>query len=164
MKPDAGPCATDGLRRVSWVKSAAIEASTEDYMVDANGPYSFRHDPAGGGALADIGSHALATAEFLVSPITRVMDDCVTVIAERPDGKGCRKPVEVDDLARAFLRFANGATGSVEGNWISTGRKMQHDFEVYGSKGSLAFSQEHFYVLHFYSTADAKGRQGFRRI
>ncbi|MGV8989066.1 MAG: Gfo/Idh/MocA family protein [Cypionkella sp.] len=136
----------------------------EDYMVDAADPYTFRHDSAGGGALADIGSHALATAEFLVGPITRVMGDCVTVIAERPDGKGGKKTILVDDLGRAFLRFANGATGSIEGNWISTGRKMQHDFEVYGSKGALAFSQEHFNVLNFYSTADARGRQGFRRI
>ena len=41
---------------------------------------------------------------------------------------------------------------------------MQHDFEIYGTKGALAFSQEHFNVLHYFSTADAKGRQGFRRI
>ncbi|MBP0483080.1 Gfo/Idh/MocA family protein [Sagittula salina] len=136
----------------------------EDFMVDAQGPWTFRHDPAGGGALADIGSHALATAEFLCGPITRIMGDCVTMIAERPDGYGGRKPVEVDDLARAFLRFASGATGSVEGNWIATGRKMQHDFEVYGTKGALAFSQERFNELHFYSNDDTPGRHGFRRI
>jgi predicted dehydrogenase len=136
----------------------------EDYMADASGPFTFRHDPAGGGALADIGSHALATAEFLMGPITKVMGDCVTMIASRPDGKGGVRPVETDDVGRAFLRFANGATGSIEGNWIATGRKMQHDFEVYGTKGALAFSQERFNELHFYSTADAKGRQGFRRI
>ena len=136
----------------------------EDYMADPNGPYTFRHDPAGGGALADIGSHALATAELLCGPITRVMGDCVTMIAERPDGRGGRKAVTVDDVGRAFLRFANGASGSVEGNWLATGRKMQHDFEVYGTKGALAFSQEHFNVLHFFNTTDPKGRQGFRRI
>jgi predicted dehydrogenase len=140
----------------------------EDYMADAAGPFTFRHDPAGGGALADIGSHALATAEFLLKeasgPITRVMGDCVTMIGERPDGNGGRRPVEVDDVGRAFLRFASGATGSIEGNWIATGRKMQHDFEVYGSRGALAFSQERFNELHFFSTADARGRQGFRRI
>ena len=136
----------------------------EDYMADASGPYTFRHDPAGGGALADIGSHALATAEFLCGPITRVMGDCVTMIAERPDGRGGRKAVTVDDVSRAFLRFANGASGSIEGNWIATGRKMQHDFEIYGTKGSLAFSQEHFNVLHYFNTEDARGRQGFRRI
>jgi predicted dehydrogenase len=136
----------------------------EDYMADANGQFTFRHDPAGGGALADIGSHALATAEFLVGPITRVMGDCVTMIASRPDGKGGTRTVETDDVGRAFLRFENGASGSIEGNWIATGRKMQHDFEVYGTKGALAFSQERFNELHFFSTADAKGRQGFRRI
>ena len=58
----------------------------EDYMADAEGPFTFRHEPAGGGALADIGSHALATAEFLLGPITEVMGHCVTVIAERSDG------------------------------------------------------------------------------
>jgi len=140
----------------------------EDYMADSAGPFTFRHDPAGGGALADIGSHALATAEFLMGaaagPITSVMGDCVTVIAERPDGKGGMRCVEVDDVGRAFLRFASGATGSIEGNWIATGRKMQHDFEVYGAKGALAFSQERFNELHFFSTEDKRGRQGFRRI
>ena len=136
----------------------------EDYMADASGPFTFRHDPAGGGALADIGSHALATAEFLCGRITSVMGDCVTMINERPDGKGGSRKIEVDDIGRAFLRFENGATGSIEGNWIATGRKMQHDFEVYGTKGALAFSQEHFNVLHVFSTADRKGRQGFRRI
>ena len=38
----------------------------EDYMTDAEAPPNFRHEPAGGGALADIGSHALATAEYLL--------------------------------------------------------------------------------------------------
>ena len=140
----------------------------EDYMADASGPFTFRHDPAGGGALADIGSHALATAEFLLGPaagpITRVMGDCVTMIAERPDGKGGTRRVEVDDVGRAFLRFESGATGSIEGNWIATGRKMQHDFEVYGTNGALAFTQERFNELHFFSTEDRRGRQGFRRI
>ena len=140
----------------------------EDYMADADGPFTFRHDPAGGGALADIGSHALATAEFLMGPaagpITQVMGDCVTMIAERPDGKGGKRRVEVDDVGRAFLRFESGATGSIEGNWIATGRKMQHDFEVYGTNGALAFTQERFNELHFFSTDDRRGRQGFRRI
>ncbi len=136
----------------------------EDYMADASGPFTFRHDPAGGGALADIGSHALATAEFLCGPVTRVMGDCITMIAERPDGRGGLRKVEVDDVGRAFLRFENGATGSIEGNWIATGRKMQHDFEVYGTKGALAFSQEQFNVLHYFAASDARGRQGFRRI
>lgn len=136
----------------------------EDYMTSPAAPFTFRHDPAGGGALADLGSHVLATAEFLCGPIAQVMGDCVTLVGERVDAKGQRRKVTVDDVGRAFLRFESGAQGSLEANWIATGRKMQHDFEIYGEKGALAFSQEHFNVLNFYSTADAKGRQGFRRI
>lgn len=135
----------------------------EDYMADAAAPYSFRHDPAGGGALADLGSHALATAEYLLGPITEVMGDCITVIGKRT-ANGSVRTVEVDDIGRAFVRFANGASGSIEGNWVATGRKMQHEFEIYGSKGALYFSQERFNELHFYSTADKTGRHGFRRI
>ncbi len=136
----------------------------EDYMADADSPVTFRHDPAGGGALADLGSHALATAEYLLGPVSQVMGDCVTAITERPDGHGGLQKIEVDDISRAFLRFENGASGSIEGNWTATGRKMQHDFEIHGSKGAIIFSQERFNELHFYSTADPPGRRGFRRI
>ncbi len=136
----------------------------EDYMADASAPFTFRHDPAGGGALADLGSHALATAEFLLGPISEVFGDCVTVIGERDDGKGGRRKIEVDDIGRAFLRFANGASGAIEGNWVATGRKMQHDFEVHGSKGALFFSAERLNELHYHEVDAKKGRQGFTRI
>lgn len=136
----------------------------EDYMADPDAPYSFRHDPAGGGALADLGSHALATAEFLMGPIDGVMGDCHTLIAERRDAGGASRKVEVDDVTRAFVRFEDGATGTIEANWCATGRTMQHDFEIYGSKGSVYFSQERFNELHYFNPGDRPGQRGFRRI
>jgi predicted dehydrogenase len=148
---------------IGAVRTARI-VHAEDYMADAGAPWGFRHDPAGGGALADIGSHALATAEFLLGPIVEVMGDCVTIIPERPDAQGGRRAVEVDDVARAFLRFASGATGSLEASWVATGRKMQHDVEVYGERGALLFTQERLNELHLYLTADPLGRRGFRRV
>ena len=136
----------------------------EDYMADADDPWMWRHDPAGGGALADLGSHALATAEYLLGPIHQVLGDRATAIVDRADGRGGRRRVEVDDIGRAFLRFANGASGSIEANWLATGRKMQHAFEVYGSKGALDFSQERLNELRFYDVGDRERRRGFRTI
>ena len=139
----------------------------EDYMTDPAQPWSWRLDPAGGGgALADLGSHILATARFLVGPVTSVLGDVVTAIHSRPVAAGAaeRRPVAVDDVARAHLRFANGATGSVEASWIATGRKMRHDFEVSGSKGAIAFSQERFNELDLYLGDDPEDRRGFRTI
>jgi hypothetical protein len=77
--------------------------------------------------------------------------------------KGRAAPSRSTTFGRAFLRFENGATGAVEANWIATGRKMQHDFEIYGTKGALLFPRSGL-ELHFYSSADAAGRTGFRRI
>ena len=139
----------------------------EDYMADADAPWTWRLDPAGGGgALADIGSHILATARHLVGPVASLMAEVDTVVRSRPVAPGAaeRRAVEVDDVARLLLRFEGGATGSLEANWIATGRKMQHDFEVYGSKGAIVFSQERFNELGVYSTDDRTGLRGFRTV
>ncbi len=43
----------------------------EDYMHDADSPWSWRLDPKGGpGAIADLGSHIIGMARFLLGPIT----------------------------------------------------------------------------------------------
>jgi predicted dehydrogenase len=139
----------------------------EDYMADASAPWTWRLDPTGGGgALADIGSHILATARYLLGPIGAVMAETRTHIETRPVAAGAveTKPVEVDDVAHLLVRFANGATGSLEANWIATGRKMQHDFEVYGSSGAIVFSQERFNELGVYFTNDRTGLRGYRTV
>ncbi len=139
----------------------------EDYMADAQAPWTWRLDPAGGGgALADIGSHILATARYLVGPIASLMAEVDTQIATRPVSVGASqvRTVEVDDVARLFLKFEGGASGSIEANWIATGRKMQHDFEIYGSKGAILFTQERFNEIQIYFTADRTGRRGFRTV
>ncbi len=139
----------------------------EDYMMDAEAPWTWRLDPAGGGgALADLGSHMVATARYLVGPIAEVMGDIVTIVGDRPDAPGSktRRKVEVEDIARTLVRFENGCTGCIQANWVESGRKMRHDFEISGSKGGIAFSQERFNELELYLTGDARGRSGFRKI
>ena len=110
----------------------------EDFMMDASAPWSWRLDPnSGGGALADIGSHIIASLRHLVGPITSVLAETIIQVPARPIARGSSemRAVEVDDITRAFVRFESGATGSFEANWSATGRKMQHDFEIYGIEG-----------------------------
>ena len=136
----------------------------ENYMADPAVPHSFRTDPEGGGALADIGSHIISLARFLLGPLSQVMGDCRTIHNTRPVRRGsseCRR-VEVDDITCALLRFKSGASGSMEANWCATGRTMDLSFEVTGAEGAIRFSQERMNELHLYRRQGAKS--GFTRI
>jgi predicted dehydrogenase len=139
----------------------------EDYMADPATPWHFRMDPAGGGGVvADLGSHITAIARCLLGPISDVFGRLETVIKQRPDAPGSSRmrPVEADDIAHAMVRFARGCVGTLEASWLSRGRKMQIEFEVVGSKGALAFSQERLNELHLYKVERDESRNGFRTI
>jgi predicted dehydrogenase len=134
----------------------------EDYMLDPDLPWNWRVDPRGGaGAVADLGSHIIGMSRFLLGPITEVSADLETVVRDRPTAPGAkdRRPVEVDDVARLVVRFARGCGGTIEANWVATGRKMQLGFEVSGRKGSLVFTQERFNEL-LYHRRDGDPRHG----
>jgi predicted dehydrogenase len=135
----------------------------EDYMTDPEAPHSFRTEPEGGGALMDIGSHIVSMARYLVGPITEVVAAADTVHRSRSSPAG-RRPVEVDDQGAFVTRFANGALGSISASWIAPGRKMQLDFEITGTRGSLAFTQERFNELRLYTVGQPRGREGFKTI
>lgn len=136
----------------------------ENYMADPDAPHSFRTDPDGGGALADIGSHILSMARFLLGPVAEVQGDCRTLYATRPTAPGAseRAPVLVDDMTHALLRFESGVSGSIEANWAATGRTMDLSWEITGTRGALAFSQEAMNELLLYS--GRPGRSGYTRI
>ncbi|HTT38648.1 MAG TPA: Gfo/Idh/MocA family oxidoreductase [Burkholderiales bacterium] len=139
----------------------------EDYMADASTPWHWRLDPAiGGGVVQDLGSHIIAMARHLVGPIAELCGQLETVVKKRPVAAGSSetRPVEVDDIARAMVRFARGCSGTLEASWVSSGRKMQIEFEVVGSKGALHFNQERFNELRLYDSSATSSRNGFRTI
>ena len=112
----------------------------EDYMTDPDSPWTWRLDPAGGhGVVADLGSHITSIARYLAGPIESLAGQIATTVKERPVAPGAKetRPVEVDDQARALLRFQSGATGSLEASWVAAGRKLTLAFEVTGSKGTI---------------------------
>ncbi len=139
----------------------------EDYMHDPESPYSWRIDPVGGpGVIADLGSHIIGMARFLLGPIAEVSADVRTVVKSRPVAKGARerRDVLVDDVARILVNFARGCGGTIEANWIATGRKMQLGFELTGEKGSLVFTQERLNELLFYRAGGDAKTSGYAKI
>lgn len=139
----------------------------EDYMHDPQGPWTWRIDPSGGpGVIADLGSHIIGMARFLLGGIAEVSADVRTVIKQRPVARGSKetKPVEVDDVARILVNFERGCGGTIEANWIATGRKMQLGFEISGDKGSLVFTQERLNELLFYRAGGDAKTNGYMKI
>jgi predicted dehydrogenase len=135
----------------------------EDYMMDSEAPFSFRNEPEGGGVLMDLGSHIVSLARHVVGGIDEVAAAHSTVHKSRPSPQG-RRAVETDDHACFLARFDNGALGSFTASWLTPGRKMQLEFELVGTRGSLVFSQERFNELHLYTAGQPRGRAGFTTI
>ncbi len=139
----------------------------EDYMHDPESPYTWRIDPVGGpGVIADLGSHIIGMARFLLGPIAQVSADVRTVVKSRPVARGARerKDVLVDDVARILVDFGRGCGGTIEANWVATGRKMQLAFEISGERGSLVFTQERLNELLFYRAGGDAKTNGYVKI
>ena len=92
-----------------------------------------------GGTLADIGSHLVDLALWLLGPIQRVRCDLHTFTSERPSSAGDMVRVDVDDAASCHLEFASGATGVLNASGLCLGRTNHQRIEVYGTKGGAVY-------------------------
>jgi len=114
----------------------------QDWLVDADAPWSWRldADAAGSGALGDLGAHSFDLARFLVGDVDAVSGHTETFVDERvPESGGDPRPVTVDDAFAAHAEFENGAMGTFEASRYATGRKNGHTFELDGSDGAVRF-------------------------
>jgi predicted dehydrogenase len=139
----------------------------QDWLVDPNFPYVWRHDAkvAGSGAHGDMNAHIVDLARFLVGDIEAVCGAREIFVKERalPNGQGT-KAVTADDAAFALARFRQGALGSFLVTRFATGRKNYMRLEIFGSEGSLAFNLERLNELEYYSRRDDGLEQGFRNV
>lgn len=139
---------------------------SEDFMGDGRSPWSWRCEEAhAGGALADLGSHLLAMARYLLGDVDAVCADSQTVHPQRPATRGSeeQRAISIDDQTYALLRFANGARGTFGSSWLKHGYKNHLSFEIGGTEGTLSFDQERLNELRLYQ-AGSPGRDGFQRI
>ena len=139
----------------------------EDYMSNPKTPFSWRclRSQGGPGALADLGTHLINMAEYLLGPISSVFGRLSTQHKQRPDPvSGAMRAVENEDIAQVLVGFERGCPGTMEISRIATGWKCGLCFEITGTKGSLVFDQERMNEIRFYEAANPVGRRGFRTI
>lgn len=111
---------------------------------DLNRPMTWRlqKEKSGGGALLDLGSHAIDLVCSLIGGFTRVQASLRTVITKRPvePGSGTMQAVTVDDIAIMQAELPSGIIGAVEASRVSTGAQDDLRFEIHGTRGALTFN------------------------
>jgi len=150
----------------------------QDWITDPNFPLTWHLQSkfAGAGPHYDLNSHSVDLARYLVGEVKAVAAMMKTFITDRPlpgkdagtfkSGTGAAEKgkVTVDDAAFMVAEFENGALGAFESSRFASGRKNFNYFEIYGSKGSLAFDLERMNELQYLNLADPADEQGFRTI
>jgi predicted dehydrogenase len=155
-------------------------AYLQDWISNPSFPLTWhlRKEAAGAGPHNDLNSHSVDLARFLVGEISKVTAMLQNFITERPlpgADAGTFKSgsnefstemgkVTVEDAAFMVVEFDHGALGSFETSRFANGRKNFNSFEIYGSKGSLAFNMERMNELEFLNLEDPVEEQGFRTI
>jgi predicted dehydrogenase len=135
-----------------------------DEFVDPTIPFDWRFERAmGGTTIADLGSHLVDLATWMLGPVAEVSTTSSTFVTERTTPTGPRT-VEVDDASSALLRFASGAHGTMEVARGAPRRPCDFVVEVNGSSGTAVFSYARLNELWVGSTDDDPRLYGLRRV
>lgn len=143
------------LWRATWLS---------DEFVDPQIPFDWRFDAAmGGSTIADLGSHLIDLATWMLGPVDEVSASSATFIRERT-APGGTLPVEIDDASSALICFSSGARGTMEVARVAPRRPCDFTVEVNGSRGTAMFSYPRLNELWFASVDDDPGLYGLHRI
>ncbi|MBJ3593155.1 Gfo/Idh/MocA family oxidoreductase [Salmonella enterica subsp. enterica serovar Saintpaul] len=109
---------------------------SEPLEASGNRQAAWRTDPertGRAGCLGDIGTHAWQLAAFVSGQLPE------TISAELHTFVPGRR---VDDHVQIWMRYANGARGSLIASQVASGEENRLVLRLYGSRASLVFSQE----------------------
>jgi predicted dehydrogenase len=136
----------------------------EDFMADAEAPFSWRSQASSGyGALDDFGVHPMSLIATLIGPPSEVFGEMSKPYPDRADGGG-RRTVETFDIATALLRMADGASGTIQVSRSSWGRKSRLQLQAFGARGATVFDQERFNEVGIYVAEGPPEAQGFKQV
>lgn len=138
-----------------------------DEFVDPQIPFDWRFErKMGGTTIADLGSHMIDMALWMVGEVSEVSAQSATFVPERanPEKAGAKRSVEIDDASSALMNFANGCRGVLEMARTCVRRPCDFTVEVNGTKGTLRFDYARLNELLYGDAGDAANLYGMRRI
>ncbi len=136
----------------------------EDYMADADAPFSWKSEKSAGyGALDDFAVHPMSLVSTLFGMPAEAFGEMRKPYADRPDGAS-RRPVENFDVATVLLRMPNGASGAIQVSRCAWGRKGRLQLQIFGAKGAILFDQERFNEVSVYLAEGPAEDQGFTTV
>ncbi len=118
-----------------------------DLMLDPATPMAWRNDrkQAGAGVLADMGSHGIDLARYLLGDIVAVSGASRLYVRERPHPSGAgRVNADAEDACAFAAEFATGAIGTFDLNRAvagrgGSGRANYQSIEVHGTGGAAVY-------------------------
>jgi predicted dehydrogenase len=126
-----------------------------DFMLDPAAPVVWRNQraQAGSGILADMGSHGIDFARYLLGDIVAVSGASRLYVRQRPRvAGGALVPVDADDACAFAVEFAGGAIGTFDFNRAvagrgGTGRANYQCIEIHGTGGAAVYELIHPFEL-----------------
>ena len=148
---DQGAVGHVRLWRATWLS---------DEFVDPRIPFDWRFDKSmGASTIADLGSHVLDLALWMVGPVEEVSGQSETFMRSRSN-----QNVTVDEASSALIHFESGALGVMEVARTAVRRPCDLTVEVNGDEGTLAFDYSRLNELRFGDGSDDPGVYGMRTI
>jgi len=128
--------------------------------VDPNAPLKWKLSAeAGGGIIADLGSHVFDLMHYLLGDYEEIMAETQIAYPQRPAFGNPDKmlPVEVPDNVVMLAKMKNGALGTMQATKLATGTEDEIRFEIHGTKGAIRFNgTEPHYLEIFDQTAESE--------
>jgi predicted dehydrogenase len=154
---DEGSVGKVRLWRATWLS---------DEFADPAIPFDWRFDkPMGGSTIADLGSHLIDMALWMVGDVAEVCGQSHTFVTERTNPRAPGSvPVTVDEASSALVRFESGAGGVLEMARTAVRRPCDFTIEVNGETGTLVFEYARLNELLYGEGADKPALYGMRRI
>ncbi len=126
-----------------------------DFMLDPAAPVAWRNQraQAGAGILADMGSHGIDFARYLLGDIVAVSGASRLYVRQRPGAHGGPlAPVDADDACAFAVEFASGAIGTFDFNRAvagrgGAGRANYQCIEIHGTGGAAVYELIHPFEL-----------------